>query len=167
MLWWALGLGRRRGALTVVGVVEVAEGRVVTPAVRRVVPRGHALSATRLKTTESDTCGERQVFLTASHLPCGQRGSVRQAAAKGRRPALCSPLGASSSRQTSAWWPCRSLQRSRELRRRAAAGSGGAGGRLTVPRDGREAADRVGWVVDLGADVQHVHVDGLPIPGAQ
>ena len=31
--------------LTVVGVVEVAERRVVTPAVRRVVPRGHALPA--------------------------------------------------------------------------------------------------------------------------
>ena len=115
--------GQAGMSLTVVGVVEVAEGRVVTPAVRRVVPRGHALSATRLKTTESHTCGERQVFLTASHLPCGQRRPVTQAA-KGRRLALCSPLGASSSRQTSAWWPCRSLQRSRELRRRAAAGRG-------------------------------------------
>ena len=40
-----VGQAEAEMSLTVVGVVEVAEGRVVTPAVRRVVPRGHALKA--------------------------------------------------------------------------------------------------------------------------
>ncbi len=40
-----VGQAEAEMSLTVVGVMEVAEGRVVTPAVRRVVPRGHALPA--------------------------------------------------------------------------------------------------------------------------
>ena len=42
---YVVGQAEAEMSLTVVGVVEVAEGRVVTPAVRRVVPRGHALKA--------------------------------------------------------------------------------------------------------------------------